>query len=59
MASKRRRGRLTGRTKGGMKTKVIRSCISRREPRKKTVTYDKRRYKWHKHIEIMFGRSKD
>jgi len=31
----------------------------RRKSRKKTVKYDKRRYKRRNHIEIMFGRLKD
>lgn len=37
----------------------IRACIPGREQRKKTVKYDKRRYKRRNRIEIMFGRLKD
>jgi transposase len=41
------------------KTKGIRACIPGRKQRKKTVKYDKRRYKRRNRIEIMFGRLKD
>ena len=34
-------------------------CIPGRKSRKKTVKYDKRRYKRRNHIERMFGRLKD
>jgi len=34
-------------------------CIPRRKSRKKTVKYDKRRYKRRNRIERMFGRLKD
>ncbi|WP_346429687.1 transposase [Paracoccus sp. DMF-8] len=37
----------------------IRACIPGRKQRKKTVKYDKRRYKRRNRIEIMFGRLKD
>ena len=39
--------------------KDISACISGRRTRKKTVQYDKRRYKRRNRIEIMFGRLKD
>ena len=42
-----------------LKDKGIRACIPGRKQRKKTVKYDKRRYKRHNRIEIMFGRFKD
>ena len=37
----------------------ITACIPGRKSRKKTVKYDKRRYKRRNRIEIMFGRLKD
>ncbi len=37
----------------------VKACISGRKSRKKTVEYDKRRYKRRNRIEIMFGRLKD
>ena len=37
----------------------IKACIPDRKSRKKTVNYDKRRYKRRNRIEIMFGRLKD
>jgi transposase len=37
----------------------IKACIPGRKSRKKTVKYDKRRYKRRNRIEIMFGRLKD
>ena len=42
-----------------LKDKGIRACIPGRKQRKKTVNYDKRRYKGRNRIEIMFGRLKD
>lgn len=39
--------------------KGINVCIPGRSSRKKTVKYDKRRYKRRNQIEIMFGRLKD
>ena len=39
--------------------KGITPCIPGRKSRKKTVKYDKRRYKSRNRIEIMFGRIKD
>ena len=42
-----------------LKDKRIRACIPGRKKRKKTVRYDKRRYKRRNRIEIMFGRLKD
>ena len=42
-----------------LKDKGIRACIPGRKQRKKTVKYDKRRYKRRNRIEIMFGRLKD
>ena len=39
--------------------KGISACIPGRKSRKKTVKYDKRRYKRRHRIEIMFGRLKD
>ena len=39
--------------------KGIRACIPGRKQRKKSVKYDKRRYKMRNRIEIMFGRRKD
>ena len=42
-----------------LKDKGVRVCIPGRKSRKKTVKYDKRRYKRRNLIEIMFGRLKD
>jgi transposase len=42
-----------------MQDRGIKACIPGRKTRKKTVTYDKRRYKRRNRIEIMFGRLKD
>ena len=42
-----------------LKDKGIRECIPGCKQRKKTVRYDKRRYKRRNRIEIMFGRLKD
>jgi transposase len=42
-----------------LKDKGIRPCIPGQKQRKKTVKYDKRRYKRRNRIEIMFGRLKD
>ena len=39
--------------------KRTKACIPGRSSRKKTVKYDKRRYKRRNRIEIMFGRLKD
>lgn len=39
--------------------KEIKACIPGRSSRKKTVKYDKRRYKRRNLIKIMFGRLKD
>jgi len=39
--------------------KGIKACIPGRASRKKTVNYDKRKYKRRNRIEIMFGRLKD
>ena len=41
-----------------LKDKGIRACIPGRKQRKKTIKYDKRRYKRRNRIEIMFGRLK-
>ncbi len=41
-----------------LKDKGIRACIPCRKQRKKTLKYDKRRYKRRNRIEIMFGRLK-
>ena len=42
-----------------LKDNGIRPCIPGRKQRKKTVKYDKHRYKRRNRIEIMFGRLKD
>jgi len=42
-----------------LQDKEIKACIPGRKSRKKTVPYDKRRYKRRNRIEIMFGRLKD
>ncbi len=42
-----------------LKDKGIHACIPARKQRKKTVKYNKRRYKRRNRIEIMFGRLKD
>ena len=42
-----------------LKDKGIRPCIPGRKQRKKTVKYNKRRYRRRNRIEIMFGRLKD
>lgn len=42
-----------------LEDKGIKACIPGRKSRKKTVKYDKRRYKRRNRIEIMFGRRKD
>jgi len=42
-----------------LEDKGISACIPGRKSRKKTVKYDKRRYKRRNRIEIMFGRLKD
>lgn len=42
-----------------LKNKEIRACIPSREQRNKPVNYDKRRYRRHNRIEIMFGSFKD
>jgi len=42
-----------------LKDTGISACIRGRKQRKKTVKYDKRRYKRRNRIEIMFGRLKD
>lgn len=42
-----------------MEDKRIRACIPGRKQRETAVKYDKRRYKRHNRIEIMFGRLKD
>lgn len=42
-----------------LKDKGIRACLPGRKQRKKTLKYDKRRYKRRNRIEIMFGRLKD
>ena len=42
-----------------LEDKGIRACIPGRKSRKKTVKYDKRRYKRRNRIQIMFGRLKD
>ena len=42
-----------------LKDKGIRACIPGRKQRKKTVNYDKRRYKRPNRIETMFGRLRD
>jgi len=41
------------------KKEGIAACIPDRKQRKAPVIYDKRRYKRHDRIEIMFGRLKD
>ncbi len=45
--------------RNALKVKGIQACIPGRKQRKKTVKYDRRRYKRRKRIEIMFGRLKD
>ncbi len=42
-----------------LEDKGIRACIPERKQRKKTVKYDKRRYRPRNRIEIMFGRLKN
>ena len=42
-----------------LKDRGIRACIPGRKQRKRTVKYDKRRYKRRNRIEIMFGRLKE
>ncbi len=42
-----------------LKDKGIRACIPGRKQRKKSIKYDRRRYKGRNRIEIMFGRLKD
>ncbi|MGR3248292.1 MAG: transposase [Paracoccus sp. (in: a-proteobacteria)] len=42
-----------------LEDKRIRACIPGRKQRETAVKYDKRRYKRHNRIEIMFGRLKD
>lgn len=42
-----------------LKDKGIRACFPGRKQRKKTVKYDKRRYKRRNRSEIMFGKLKD
>ncbi len=42
-----------------LQAKGITPCIPGRKSRKKTIKYDKRRYKRRNRIEIMFGRLKD
>ena len=42
-----------------LKDREINVCIPGRSPRKKSVKYDKRKYKRRNRIEIMFGRLKD
>ena len=42
-----------------LQEKGITPCIPGRKSRRKTVKYDKRRYKRRNRIEIMFGRLKD
>ncbi len=42
-----------------LEDKGVKACIPGRTSRKKTVEYDKRRYKRRNRIEIMFGRLKD
>ncbi len=42
-----------------LQDKGVKACIPSRSQRKKTIRYDKRRYKRRNRIEIMFGRSKD
>lgn len=41
-----------------LQAKGITPCIPGRKSRNKTIKYDKRRYKRHNRIEIMFGRLK-
>jgi len=45
--------------RNALKDKGIRACIPGRKQRKKTVKFDRRRYKRRNRIEIMFGRLKD
>lgn len=42
-----------------LQAKGITPCVPGRKSRKKTIKYDKRRYKRRNRIEIMFGRLKD
>ncbi len=42
-----------------LEARGIKACIPGRKSRRKTVKYDKRRYKRRNRIEIMFGRLKD
>ena len=53
------RGYDAGWLREAFKDKGIEVCIPGRKSRKKTVIYDKRRYKRRNRIEIMFGRLKD
>ncbi|THD71186.1 IS5 family transposase [Thalassobius vesicularis] len=53
------RGYDAGWFREALKDRGIRACIPGRKQRKKTVKYDKRRYKRRNRIEIMFGRLKD
>lgn len=45
--------------RNALKDKGMKVCIPDRKSRKKTVRYDRRRYKRRNRIEIMFGRLKD
>lgn len=42
-----------------LKDKGMKVCVPGRKSRKKTMRYDKRRYKRRNRVEIMFGRLKD
>ncbi len=53
------RGCDADRLRKSLKDKGMRSCIPGRKQRKKTVGYDRRRYKRRNRVEIMFGRLTD
>lgn len=53
------RGYEAGWFREALNDKGISPCIPGRKQRKKSVKYDKRRYKRRNRIEIMFGRLKD
>ncbi len=52
------RGYDADRFRDTLKDTGMRACIPGRKPRKTTVKYDKRRYKWRNRIEIVFSRLK-
>lgn len=52
------RGNISG-SVHALEEKGIKLCIPERKSRRKPAKYDKRKYKRHNRIEIMFGRLKD